>query len=113
LVAIVSKKHIATQKILISSSSSPVHIIKDKDKHDFMTTTNDNEASTSVANEHQRPAPRRSMFVKLASLPELALFKESRFSAPVGRYVRNVVVVENYFEGVSNNINLLLLSAEQ
>lgn len=52
-----------------------------------MAGTNDNEAadmSTTNENEQRRSAPRRSMFVKLSSLPELALFKESTFSAPVG-----------------------------
>jgi CRP-like cAMP-binding protein len=57
-----------------------------------MTPTNNDEAAgagagagASVTHEHKPPASRRrSMFVKLSSLPELALFKESNFSAPVG-----------------------------
>jgi CRP-like cAMP-binding protein len=51
-----------------------------------MITTNDDAADNSVTthDEHQRPAPRRSMFVKLSSLPELAMFRQSHFSAPVG-----------------------------
>jgi CRP-like cAMP-binding protein len=52
-------------------------------------TKNDDEDGISGTNEHEqhkRPPPRRSMFVRLQSTPELALFRESSlpFSAPVG-----------------------------